>query len=138
VQWEARARALVVGCRTLELLGSDEGVRVGHPLIHPGFVEALAAAGRRRGLGDRTAVLTALAGDLLDPAILGRVSKATFGEVFWGRHSRAFAEGWTGNGVDESLVRPDALRAAWLGDPPHPLSNLLLQAAWLRSGGDAP
>ena len=64
----------------------------------------------------------------LNPA---RVSKASFGGVFWGPESRRFAEEWDGTGLADELVDGAALRTAWRAPVPVYGSALPLQAAWL-------
>ena len=78
--------------------------------------------------------MRALFGGLLSPAVLGRDDKATFDAVFFAEHARAFAAGWSGEGVPGALVDAEVLRAHWLGDAPPAQSLTLLQAAWLASG----
>ena len=43
-----------------------------------------------------------------------------------------FAQAWAGQGVDEAVVDPEALRAAWSAPEPDAHTYLLLQAAWLE------
>jgi asparagine synthetase B (glutamine-hydrolysing) len=111
------------------------GVEFTSPLLDPDVVRALAHDGGTLGRGDRTAVLRRLVPDLLPDALLARTSKATFGGAFMARHTRAFAEGWNGEGLDPELVEPEVLRASWLGDERNALTAALLQAAWLATEG---
>jgi asparagine synthetase B (glutamine-hydrolysing) len=134
VRRAARVRKPVVAHRSLELLG-DASTYVAAPLLAPAFVCALARAGGARGFGDRAAVLRAVAGDVLPDAVLDRRAKAHFGTVFFGEETRRFAESWSGEGVDESLVDPAALRREWLRTSPDFRSALLLQVAWLADRG---
>jgi asparagine synthase (glutamine-hydrolysing) len=101
------------------------------PLLDPGFVGALARAGGLCGWGSRTATMDALARDLLPAELVGRKTKAYFNRVFFGEESRAFAARWSGRGLDEELVDPEALRREWLSDVPDFRTALLLQSAWL-------
>jgi asparagine synthase (glutamine-hydrolysing) len=75
--------------------------------------------------------MNALAGDLLPANVLGRTSKAYFNRVFFGEHTRAFAASWSGEGLDERLIDPEALRREWLSEVPDFRTSLLLQSAWL-------
>jgi asparagine synthase (glutamine-hydrolysing) len=120
----------VVARRSLETLGGAS-TRVEAPLLAPGFVAALAHAGGARGFGDRAAVMRAVATGVLPDALLDRRAKAHFGTVFFGEATRRFAESWSGEGVDESLVDPAVLRREWLRSSPDFRSALLLQVAWL-------
>jgi len=81
--------------------------------------------------------MSAIAGDALPRALIERRTKAVFNRAFFGSYSRAFAEGWSGAGVDPALVDPEALRAEWLRPVPDFRTAILLQAAWLyqRDGG---
>ena len=42
------------------------------------------------------------------------------------------AQAWAGQGVDEAVVDPEALRATWSAPEPDAHTYLLLQAAWLE------
>jgi Asparagine synthase len=114
-----------------ELLADDAGTRVAHPLLDPEFIAALGAAGGATGLGDRATIMVDVFGDVLPEDVCRRPAKATFGEVYWTDHSRAFAAQWDGGGVDPELVDPAALRREWSKPEPDTRSWLLLQSAWL-------
>jgi hypothetical protein len=75
--------------------------------------------------------MSAIAGDVLPRELIERRTKAGFNRAFFASYSRAFAESWSGAGVDESLVDPEALRAEWLRPVPDFRTAMLLQAAWL-------
>jgi hypothetical protein len=126
-----RRRAQVLGARNRRRFARLHGVDVSSPLLHPDVVDALARRGGIVGPGDRSAVLRALFPDLLPDSVLGRTSKATFNAAFWGRHTRHFAEGWSGGGVDAELVDPDVLRSVWISEQRQPITAALLQQAWL-------
>jgi asparagine synthase (glutamine-hydrolysing) len=129
----ASARALRLSAATLSTLCAEAGGRFAAPLLAPRFLAALGRWGGRRGRGDRTAVMRALFARLLDDEIMSRVSKATFGGVFWGPASRQFAETWDGTGLDPHLVDAEALRKAWQAPLPLFGAALPLHAAWLAS-----
>jgi hypothetical protein len=120
-----------MGLRSLELLARDAGANVDHPMLAREFGATVAAAGGRLGFGDRTTALLTLFGDLLPRGLLSRASKARFEGAFWARHSRELADVWDDEGIDPSVVDPDALRAAWSAREPDAHTYLLLQAAWL-------
>jgi hypothetical protein len=135
MRWCARLRYIRLGVASLGLLADDEDVRVVHPFTEAGFLGALASA--RLAAVDRSATMSALFGTLLPGEVLGRPSKASFDGVFFGAHSRAFAEDWDGEGADRSLVDVDWLGDHWRSRAPVSQTFTQLQAAWLaRSGVD--
>ncbi len=136
IRFAVRARALRVGAESLGRLSAE--AQVAAPLLDPRFVAALARSGGARGWGGRSAVMRAIAEDVLPDAILNRSDKATFNTVFFGDASRRFAREWTGGGVDETLVDPNALRAEWLVEKPDTRAVLPLQVAWLHDHGLGP
>jgi asparagine synthase (glutamine-hydrolysing) len=133
VAWHAGARALYLAQRNLEVIGARDDVLVGHPLLHPEFLAALAHEGGAAGLGDRTQAMRHLVGDLLPTETVERVSKAVFGDAVWLDQARAFVETWDGRGLDPELVEPEPLRIAWRAEYPVFHSWTMLHAAWLAS-----
>jgi asparagine synthase (glutamine-hydrolysing) len=131
------ARTAAIGLAGLELVAAGKGARLVHPLLAQPFLDALARRRGRLGYPTRTAAMTELFGDVLPAPILGRRSKAVFNAAAMNKHSRRFARGWDGSGLDHSLVDVDALRSEWLSDKPHPACLLALQAAWLATEGGA-
>jgi asparagine synthase (glutamine-hydrolysing) len=127
----ARHRYIRLTTHSLDVLGRAAGVEVLHPLIDAGFLAALGRTGGAAGYGDRTSAMRILFGDLLPPTLTGRRGKAEFGRALWRTETRAFADGWTGQGVDAELVDADALRDAWSAPSPRFGSSTLLQIAWL-------
>jgi hypothetical protein len=127
----ATRRDVILPFRAMQRLAQADGRGVEAPLLDPGFVDALARAGGHGGWGGRTAIMNALARDLLPTTVVGRTTKAYFNRVFFGEESRAFAASWSGRGLDETLVDPDALRTEWLSEVPDFRSSMLLQSAWL-------
>jgi asparagine synthase (glutamine-hydrolysing) len=115
----------------MRALGAEIGVTYSQPFLEPGFVAATAAEAGRWGWNGRTTTMRHLFDDLLPRAVLERSSKATFNGAVFARHTREFAHGWNGTGVDHDLVDPDVLRENWLSDLPHAPSMALLQQAWL-------
>jgi hypothetical protein len=126
-----RRRAMDLTVRTLEGLSALEHSTYVGPFLDERFLAALAAWGGPLGRGDRTEVMISLFEGVLPDPVLTRVSKASFGGVFWGPSSRRFAEEWDGSGLAGELVDADALRAAWRAPVPVYGSALPLQAAWL-------
>lgn len=126
-------RILRVGERNRAVLARMYQVDRVSPLLESVVVNAVAREGGVLGPGDRAAVLRQLAGDLLPATLISRRSKATFNRAYIGKRSRAFAENWDGLGVDTALVDPVGLRSAWLDEPPHFMTALLLQQAWLST-----
>jgi asparagine synthetase B (glutamine-hydrolysing) len=131
----SRHRATTVGRASLRLIGDAAGITVQAPLLDPRFVAAIARAGGARGWSDRSATMRAVASGILPEAVLDRPDKARFNPTFFGEATRRFAEQWSGEGVDPSLVVPEALRSAWLEPDPSFHSALLLQRAWLHDHG---
>ena len=131
VAWCARRRVRRAAVAALKGLGEGIGTSMEHPFASSRFLSALAQAGGTTGLGGRTAAMTALAGDLLPDAILGRAHPPGLARVWWGERAREFAEGWRGEGVDTDLVNQDRVRDAWAASDPR--AAPLLQAAWLAS-----
>jgi hypothetical protein len=127
----AARRDVVLPFEAMKQLADAGGHRVVAPLLEPGFVGALARAGGHCGWGTRTASMSALARDLLPAEVVGRRSKAYFNRVFFSEQSRSFAATWSGRGLDDTLVDPEALRREWLSDVPDFRTSLLLQSAWL-------
>jgi len=67
----------------------------------------------------------------LPDAVAARRSKAHFNDAFIAGHTRAFAAGWTGAGVDDTILDADRLSLEWRAEHPDPRSLMLMQAAWL-------
>jgi asparagine synthase (glutamine-hydrolysing) len=137
-----RRRTQVFSLHNRRVLARSAGVDVRCPLLDAAVVHALARDGGALGRGDRTTVLRALVPDLLPDAVLARTTKAEFGGAYMNRHTRAFAESWTGDGVDHELVDADELRRLWLSETRIAPTAALLQRAWLgahrgRSGVSA-
>lgn len=146
LRWDAAIRAAwrnrytqVVG-RVLSLLAADRDARHVAPFGDPRFRVAFAHLGGSGGFRSRTEAMQALFADLLPATLLKRSSKATFGGVFWNRHSLEFARGWDEDGLDRRLVDVGVLRQIWTWDPtararPDFRSAALFQAAWLAAAG---
>jgi asparagine synthase (glutamine-hydrolysing) len=128
----ARLRSLAIARVSLELLAADTGTAVEFPLLDNLFVAALARAAGPRGVGERAAVMRAVAHGVLPDALLERRDKAFFTATFFGPATAEFARRWSGEGLDDSLVDPEVLRALWLGENPDFRSAMLLQTAWLH------
>lgn len=129
----AASRDLELTVSTMQRFGAAVGASFTAPFLAPAFVHALGRLGGWQGIGDRTAVMSAVFGEILPVEVLSRVSKATFGRAFWGPMSREFAARWDGEGLPLDLVRPTALKAAWQQEVPVYGSALPLHAAWLVS-----
>lgn len=128
-------RAVAVGTATRARVAAASGAALVEPLSDPGFVASYAAFGGRFGGLTRTAGTRLLAGGLLPEPVITRRDKASFNSSRFGPVSREFAHAWDGAGVDDRLVDPVALRAAWLADVPPPATAMLLQQAWLAISG---
>jgi asparagine synthase len=127
------ARYLGIGTASLERLARDSGAAIHHPLLEEAVWAAVARSAPAGGHLGRTRAMTAVFGPLLPDELLARKDKASFDEVFFHDHSRAFAERWSGAGAPAGLVDAGALREHWRGELPRAQSFSLLQAAWLSS-----
>lgn len=141
IQWWWRQRLTQVSLGSLQHLAREYTTTVVAPFADPAFLGALINWGGAWTASDRSETLRSLFSEVLPLQVLHRKSKATFDGVFWNVHSRRFAKAWDGHGLDRSLVNPEALRSAWLGDQPGPLSPsghtfasaTALQSAWART-----
>ncbi|MFL5910986.1 MAG: hypothetical protein ACJ768_10500 [Gaiellaceae bacterium] len=118
--------------RSIHAMADGAGCAAIMPVLDRAMLAMWAREGGWKGWGDRTTTMRALAGDLLPDHVLARRDKARFNQVFFGAHTRAFAERWSGEGVDPSLVDVDVLRRTWLGDEHDWRTALLMHAAWLH------
>ena len=135
VEWKRRLRHMEVSLASLQSLAAAEDVLIAHPLSDRRLWAALAELPGQERFRSRTEAMRRYFGDLLPEPILVRSTKASFDEVFWSRHSRAFVQSWNGSGVDPGIVNVDALRREWASPAPNPRSFLLAQAAWLNTSG---
>jgi asparagine synthase (glutamine-hydrolysing) len=139
-----RSRFMQTTLRRIEALADSIGTQVSHPLSDPGFIAALARDGGRTGFRNRTDAMHALFGGELPPELLSRGSKASFNEVLWNTHTRAFVDTLDKDRLRIALdqldladaVDADAVCAHWRGDEPMANSFLLLQGCWLALEGD--
>jgi len=130
--WQfATRRCARIGYETVRVLGAEMDVAYVQAFAEPTLVASVAAAGGFLGWTGRAATMRALFGDLLPREVLERRSKALFANAVFTRHTREFARGWNGTGVDTDLVDAVALRENWLSETPHAPSMSLLQQAWL-------
>lgn len=138
VRWRARLRRMVVMARSIETVAETPGCEILNPFLGARFLAALAHAGGARGFGTRSVLMERLFGDLLPREVIERRDKATASASFFNGQSRRFARLWEGEGIDQTLVDPDALRASWLEPAPDGRSTLLLQEAWLLQSRRSP
>lgn len=129
-----RSRAYTAVLGMLPLLAEPYDVLAVNPLVVPEVLAAMAAEAGPVGWRGRHAAMHRLFGDLLPEALIARPDKAEFTQALTGRHTRAFAAGWDGSGVDRELVDVEALRAQWLSERPDFRTALLLQTAYVASG----
>jgi hypothetical protein len=117
--------------RCLRATSAAAGTDVVLPYYDPAFHVAVTRRLGWRGL-DRTTSMDKQVGHLLPEHAINRRDSVNFRGVLWGERTRAYAEAWNGEGLDEELlVDPDALRAEWLSEKPDMRSATLLQLAWL-------
>ena len=136
VRWYRSLRYVRVSLSSLDAPARGGDVEIVHPLADAALWRAVERLAAPHGFADRTAGVRRAFGDLLPPELASRPDKASFDEVFFSRHARAFAEAWDGGGVPEALVDAEALRRHWRSGSPRAQSFSLLQAAWLSSAGD--
>lgn len=125
--------------RRIAVLADAIGTRVSHPLADPDFIAALARDGGRTGFTSRAAAMTTLFRDDLPPDLIRRHSKASFNDVLWNDHTRAFVdtfdEGRLRRALDHlelsEIVDAGKLAGHWSEPSPMANSFLLLQACWL-------
>ncbi len=129
----ANTKGSTVLAHNREVLARHRDVELSSPILDHAFVGTLAGRAGFFGLGRRRDVLRLLVSDLLPDKVIARQTKAFFDQAFLGDRSRAFAESWTGEGLDSNLIDAEALRAEWLSERPSGLTFPLLQAAWLAS-----
>lgn len=134
--WRSRARALLAG--TFDAMAAGAGAQVVQPFLEPAVLAATAGHFGAAGPTSRADALRELFGDLLDETVITRRSKASFNDAFFSRHSRAFAAGWDGSGVDSSFVDAERLAGTWQDVRPDPRAFLLLQVTWLASADSLP
>lgn len=126
------ARASVVsGIDNRRAIAREQDVEFVSPFLEPTVVHAFAHAAGPLGFPGRETALRLIAGSLLPPSVITRRSKAEFNSAIFRRHTREFALGWAGEGVDTELVDPEVLREIWLGETGNALTSSLLQSAWL-------
>ena len=130
-------RAVTMSMHNIGRVLADSGVTLHTPFLDPGFAQAFAASGGRRGFISRTGMMRMLFSDVVPDEICHRDEKARFGAVAVGRESRAFLADWDGAGVDTEVVDVERFRRACLAEMPLFGTQMLLQAAWLASEGAA-
>jgi hypothetical protein len=133
MRWIARQRDLRLTTQSLNLLGTEAGADVGHPLLAPRFLAALGKAGGSHGFGDLASLLRAQFGSLLPAELIARPGKAHFNEVFWGPYSREFVRAWGGEPAAIAFVDERSLFDMWCGTGPQTDAATVIQALWLSS-----
>ena len=129
--WQRGLRSETMFVRNASRLAAASEVERIVPFLDTSFLAALGKAGPFLGYSSRTAALRANFAGLLPDDVFSRRSKAFFNRAWFAQHTRDFASRWSGNGLDEQLVDPEALRAEWLRESPSALSIAALHAAWL-------
>jgi hypothetical protein len=117
--------------RCLKATSAETGTDIVVPYLDPDLQMAMVRTSGWRGRGSRGSVLRAQVGHLLPERALGRTDSTNFQRVLWGHRARAFAESWSGAGLDTEMVDPEVLRDEWLSDSPDFRTAGLLQLAWL-------
>jgi asparagine synthase (glutamine-hydrolysing) len=119
-----------IGTHNLRALHDAVGFRWEAPLLSPSLLGALAGSTSWWEYRGRSALLHRHFGELLPAAVVERSTKALFGDVLFGPHTKAFARAWSGEGAPAG-VDAERLRSIWLGEDPHIGTALLLQHCWL-------
>jgi asparagine synthase (glutamine-hydrolysing) len=130
VRVEREHRCHLGSLRCLEATSAVAGTELVVPYYDPAFHTTNTRLGWL-GPGGRGSALRAQVGHLLPEHAFGRSDSTNFRGVFWGHRTRAFAESWSGRGLDEEMVDPEALRKEWLSDEPDLRTAMLMQLAWL-------
>lgn len=131
----ANERSTALVAETLALVAEPYGSTFLHPLLNRRVVRSIAEAGGWRGFASRGEAVQELFPGLLPDAIATRADKADFTVAYMNSHTRAFAERWSGEGIDPTLVDTEVLRRTWLAELPDFRSASALQAAWLATEG---
>jgi hypothetical protein len=132
--WASGRRDLALTRRSLALLGRDTDTDVVHPLLDPGFLASICTMGvSPESAGGRAGLLGQVFGDCYPDAVLRPRPKATFGEVFWRRHTRSLVAAWDGAGIEPSVVDQAQLRREWDRAQPDLGTAMLVQQAWLAT-----
>ena len=132
--WTRARRDLELGRLSLSLLARDAGADIVHPLLDPQFLQAICGSGvSPESAGGRAGLLGQVFGGRYPDAVLQPRPKATFGEVFWRRHTRELVAGWDGNGIDVSVVDRAGLRDEWRRPQPDLCTAMLAQQVWLAT-----
>ena len=130
-----RSRAFAGVQTALASVAREWDVAVVSPFLTPEVLAELAVAGGPTGFDSRSLAMRQLFGQLLPDNVLTRESKAEFTGALWGPAVREFAADWSGEGVDERLVRVEGLRREWLSERPDFRTILLLHSAWVELQG---
>lgn len=133
IGWVAQSRHVRLGISNIVALAAEMGTAYSAPFLAPEFLEVLGRAFGYLGPAGRTAAMQALFGPLLPDEVLARATKAVFTLPAWGRCTREFVAGWSGDGLDETLVDVEALRLHWANSRPNAMTFGLVQAAWLAT-----
>jgi asparagine synthase (glutamine-hydrolysing) len=132
--WAWGRRDLELTRQSLALLGRDTGTDVVHPLLEPEFLRAICGSGvSPESAGGRAGLLGQVFGGCYPDAVLRLRPKARFGEVFWRHHTRELLAGWSGGGVDPSVVDRARLRLEWDRPQPDLCTAMLVQQVWLAT-----
>jgi asparagine synthase (glutamine-hydrolysing) len=135
IGWVAQSRHVSLGISNIVALAAEAGAAYCAPFLAPEFLEVLGEVFGYLGPAGRTAAMQALFGPLLPDEVLARSTKAVFTLPAWGRCTREFVAGWSGDGLDEALVDVEALQLHWANSRPNAMTFGLVQAAWLAASG---
>jgi hypothetical protein len=129
VHWYARRRFVLMADEHMARLGRSKDVSMGYFFRDERFLAALARHKAIVGIGDRTAMMRELFGDLLPARSIERGAKALAIDIQWSERTRNFIDR-----MDTSLL-PDHVDGPALQDflrRPHPSeAALIVQWLWL-------
>ena len=133
IDWYAGRRSVGLSHLSMAALGAAVDSLVVQPLADPTVLATMRATAGSRGIGNRTDMMRGLFGSELPDALLARPDKAVFSAAFRGEAGRTFARNWQGDGVDTSVVDPEALKREWEKENIDSRTTLLIQSAWLNT-----
>ncbi|MFG1677278.1 asparagine synthase-related protein [Micromonospora sp. NPDC049282] len=137
IAWHLRRRDLRTTVACFSRVADAHDVRLVQPLLDPVFAGALVGWAGRRRRPTRAELLTGVADAELPAPVTAARRKANFLAVFLRDPTREFVRHWDGQGVNEEVVDPAALREVWSRWPIPECTAGLVQHLWLRQNPPA-
>ncbi|MBQ1074976.1 hypothetical protein KBX06_17650 [Micromonospora sp. C31] len=132
VAWHLRRRDLRTSVACATLVADAHDVRLVQPLLDPVFTGALVRWAGHLRRPTRAQLLAGIAAGELPAPVTAVRRKAHFLAVFLRSPTREFVRRWDGDGVNEDVVDPAALREVWSRWPIPECTAGLVQHLWLR------